>query len=104
MQFMTKDTVKAFVGLEKFLQKNFCPCLFFGKPKTLPPTIGALSTLLENKSGLGLQNPVTSANEKYNSLLRTSCKMSSSVKGERYFSTNDYIWSVKGWRRESKKD
>ena len=30
------------------------PCLFFGKSKTLPPIVGALSMFLVNKSGLGL--------------------------------------------------
>ena len=34
-------------------------CIFFGKSKTLPPFIGALSMLPVNKSVLGLQNPVT---------------------------------------------
>ena len=38
--------------------------LFFGKLKTLPPIVGALSTFLLKKPGLVLQNPVTSEKEK----------------------------------------
>ena len=55
---MTKYTGKVFAGLEKVLQETFFPRLFFGKPKTPPPAIGALSTFPVKKYGLGLQNIV----------------------------------------------
>ena len=58
---VTKDTVQALTGLEYFLLENFLLRLFFGKCKTLPPIIGALSMLPVNKFRMGLQNPVTSA-------------------------------------------
>ena len=46
-----------------FFEKPFFPRLFFGKPKYLTPLIGILVTMLVKKAGLGLQNPVTSADE-----------------------------------------
>ena len=58
---VTKDTGQAFTGMEKVLRETFLPHIFFGKSKTLPPIVGALSTFPVKKAGLGLQNPVTSA-------------------------------------------
>ena len=46
------------MGVEKVLQETFLPRFLFGKPKTLPLFVGALSTLAVKKDGLGLQNPV----------------------------------------------
>ena len=37
MKCVMKDTVQVFKGLEIFMQGNFLPRLFFGKPKILPP-------------------------------------------------------------------
>ena len=56
--------VDAFAGLEKMIWETFLPHFFFGKIKTLSHVIGALSTIPPKKAGLGLLNPVTSAQEK----------------------------------------
>ena len=71
------------------------PCLLFGKLKTLPPIVGSLSMLPVNKSVMGLQNSVTSAEDKYTSSLRASNNMISAGKGEQVFSTADQICTVK---------
>ena len=74
-----------------FMWENFLPRLFFGKSKKVPPVLGYLSTLLVNKSGMGLQNPVTLETEKYNNLLRASYKIIGEVTGKKAFSANDRI-------------
>ena len=65
--------------------------------------MGSLSTLNVKKSGMGLQNPVTSAAEKYTSLLRESWDIIGAVTGDKGFPTDDHIWAVKEDRREGKK-
>ena len=65
LQYTTCYTRDAFTGVDKMIWETFLPHLFFGKTKILSPIIGALSTILVKKSGLGLLNPVTSAHEKY---------------------------------------
>ena len=55
------------------------------------------------KDGLGLQNPATSAAEKYTSLLRARYYMIGAVMGDREISTADHLWSVKEERRDGKK-
>ena len=72
-------------GAGKFSPRICLPCLFFGKLKTLPPIVGALGTLLVKKTGMGIQNTVTSANEKYTSLLHASDELIGAVKSERFF-------------------
>ena len=47
---------------------------------------------------------MTSAKDKYNSLLRAGNKLIVAVKGERIFPTANYIQTVKEERRYSKKD
>ena len=61
LQHVTWGTGESFVGVEKMIRETFFPCLFFGKTKTLPPVVGALSTVSVRKSRLGPLNPVTSA-------------------------------------------
>ena len=39
-QRLTKNTGYSFAGVEKSLQKTFLPHLFFGKLKSLSPTVG----------------------------------------------------------------
>ena len=78
-----KNTGHAFKRLGKVLWKTFLPRLFFGRMKTLPIVVQALSTVQVKKSGMGLNNPVTSAAEKYNSLLRASCKLIDALKCKR---------------------
>ena len=55
------------------------------------------------KDGLVLQNPVTSENDKYNTLLRASNGMVGAVNKERDFSTVYHIREVKVERRGGKK-
>ena len=43
----------------KVLWENLLPCLFFGKSKTLPPIVGALSKLPVKKARPGLHNTMT---------------------------------------------
>ena len=64
LQRVTKNTRYSFAGVEKLLRETFLSCLFFRKSISLPPIVGTLSTILVKKAGLGLQNPVTSADEK----------------------------------------
>ena len=47
------------------IRETFLPRLFFRKTKTLSPVVGSLSTIPVIKSGLGLLNPVSSAQENY---------------------------------------
>ena len=103
LQCVKKDTGNLFEGLENFLRETFLPCILFGRLETPPPIVGALSTLPVNKSGLGLQNYVTSAAEKYTSLLRAICKMIGAVMGDREFSTADHIREIKEERQYGKK-
>ena len=58
---------------------------------------------LVNKSGLGLQNPVTSAADKCTSLLCSNSKMIGAVTGKMDFSTADHIKVVKEERRYGNK-
>ena len=57
-----------FAGVEKIIWETFLYRFFFGKKKSLTPLIVDLSTMPVKKSGLGLQNPMTFADEKYPSL------------------------------------
>ena len=70
-----------FAGVDKMIRETFLPHIFFGNTKTLSPIVGALSTMLINKSGSGLLNPVTSANDKYLSLQRASAEIIQDVMG-----------------------
>ena len=62
IQRVTWYTGGAFAGVEKIIQKILLPRLFFGNTKTLSPIVGALGTMPIKLSGLGLLNPVISAN------------------------------------------
>ena len=55
---------------KKRLWETFLLLLFFGKSKSLPPILVPLSTMLVNKSSLGLRKPVTSSNQIFQSLQR----------------------------------
>ena len=59
MQRFTWDKVDEFVGVEKMLQENSFPRLFFRKTKTLSPIVGSQSKITVNKYGLGLLNLLT---------------------------------------------
>ena len=69
------------MGVEKMIRENFLPRLLFGKTKTLSPFVGALNTMPVKKAGLGLLNPVTSAQDKYLSSQRGSTELVRAVAG-----------------------
>ena len=93
-----------FAGVGKIQQESFLPRIFFGKSKTLPPVVGAISTFPLKKYGLGLQNPVTSSADKYTSFLCAIYKLIDIVMVERWFSTSDCLQEVKEERQDGKKD
>ena len=92
---MTEDTGHAFAGVENILWETCLPCLFFGKLISLPPIAGTLSTMLVNKTGIGIQYPVTSANNKYPIFLRASCELIKAVIVEREFYTADHLLDLR---------
>ena len=53
------------MGVEKMIWKTVLPRFYFAKSKYLSPIVGTLINIPVNKAGLGLLNPLTSANEKY---------------------------------------
>ena len=55
------------------------------KIKTLPPVVGAISNFPLKKSGMVLQNPVESAEDKYTSSLCASYELIGAVTYEREF-------------------
>ena len=91
------------MGVEFVFQETFLPCTFYGKSKSLPSIIGNLSTMPVKKSVLGLECPVTLANDKYQILLRASIKLIGSVTRASEFSTHDHLHAVKEERRDGKK-
>ena len=103
MQWLTKDTGYAFVGVEKLLQETFLTCLFFGKLKSLPPIVGTLSTIPVKKFGLSLQDPVTPANQKYLRMLRGSSNMIGSITEEREFSNIDHLLALREEMNDAQK-
>ena len=88
--------------VKKMIREKILHRLLSGKPKTLPSIVVALSMLTVKKSGMGLKNPVTSAEEKFTSSLCTSDKLIGAVKGNQVFSNDDCIQVVKGGRRKKK--
>ena len=79
------------------------PRLFFGKSKSLSPILGTLNTILVNKYGLGLLNPVTSTNEKYLSSQRAITEFIRGMKGEGNFSNSDHLLTNREERRNRQK-
>ena len=68
--------------------------LFFGKTKTLSPIVGYLSIVPVKKSGLGILNPVTSAQEKYLSSKWGSVELVWAVTGVGEFSSADHLYTL----------
>ena len=83
--------------------KIFSSRLFFGRLKTIPPVVGALSTFPVNKSRLGLHEPVTSSNYKYKSSLCASCKIIGAVTGKSGFQPLTTFGQLKRRGRMGKK-
>ena len=72
-------------GIGKALRETFLTRILSEKSKTLPPVVGTLSTFLVNKSGLDLQNLVTSSAEKYTSSLHAIYDLIDAVTGNGEF-------------------
>ena len=75
--------------------ETFLPRIFFGKTKLILLIIGALSTMLVKKSGLGLLNPVMSVNYKYLSYQRARAELIWAVTGVGAFSNNDQLLALR---------
>ena len=75
LQRVTENTGYVFARVEKFLQETLLSHLFFVKSKSLLSMVVTLSTILDMKSGLGLQKPVPLANEKLLSSQRASTEL-----------------------------
>ena len=73
---------------------NVLPSLFFGTTKNLSPIAGALSIMTVKKSGLGLLNPVISAQEKQLISQRGILELVWAVKGGGAFSNADHLWTL----------
>ena len=101
LQPVMKDTGRAFMGMEKVLWETFLPHLLFGKYKTLPPILGALSMFPIDKSLMGLHNIVTSAQKKYSRSIHASGELIGAVTGKWVCSTSDHIQRVK-WESHDK--
>ena len=71
----------AFAGVENMIKETFLPRIFFGNMKTISPIVAALSTTPVKKFGLGLLNPVTSAEDKYPRSQWGSAELIRDVKG-----------------------
>ena len=82
------------------VRETFLPCIFFRNTKSLSPIVGALSTMLINKSVLGLLNPVTSVKEKYLSSHQESAELVRSVTGVGALSDVDHLLALREERRD----
>ena len=104
LQSFTWYTGGAFAGVEKMIRDTFLSCLLFGKTKTLSTIVEALSTMTVKKSGLGVLNLVTSAQEKYLSSMWGSAKLVEAVTEGGAFSNADHLRILGEERRDVKKD
>ena len=80
--------------------ETFLPRIFFGKTKTLSPFTGAIITISVRKSGLGLLNPVKSAQEKYLISTRGSAELTRAVTGGGEFSNTNHLQTLSDERRD----
>ena len=85
------------------IRGTFSPRLFFVKTKTLSPIVGALSKMPVKKSGLGILNPVMSAQEKYLRSQRGSAELVQDVKGGGSFFNSSHLWNLSEKQRYGKK-
>ena len=84
------------VNGEASLGKRFSSSYLL-KNKSLPPIVGTLHMILITKSILGLKDPVTLANKKYLSPLRSSSKIIGSVIVENELSRKAWQRKNPGW-------
>ena len=74
--------------------ETFLHRLSFGNTENISPVVGTLSTMMVNKSGLGLLNIVTSAQEKYLNPQRGSAELARAVTRGRSFSNSDHLRTI----------
>ena len=91
------------MGVEKMIQENVLPLIFFGKTKTLSPIVGALSTMLVKKFGLVLLNTMTSAHEKYLIYQQGRAEPVRYLTGGGAFSNADHLCTLSEERCDRKK-
>ena len=84
--------------------ETFFPLLFFVKIKSLSPIVGALSTLLVNKVGLGPLNPVILEKEKYLSSQQESVELIMDLTGGGSFSNSRHLLAIKEDRIDGHKN
>ena len=84
--------------------ETFFPLLFFVKIKSLSPIVGALSTLLVNKVGLGPLNPVIPEKEKYLSSQQESVELIMDLTGGGSFSNSRHLLAIKEDRIDGQKN
>ena len=84
--------------------ETLSPRLFFRKTKTLSPIVRDLITMPSKKSGLGLLNPVTSAQEKYLSSQGGSTELIWDVTVGGAFSNSDHLRTIGEEIRDGNKD
>ena len=82
--------------------ETYFPLTFFRTTKTFSPVVGALSTMPVMKAGLGLLNPVTSAQEKCLSSTRGSAELTRSITLGGQFSNADHIRNLCEEQRDGK--
>ena len=75
LQRVTWYTGDMFARVDKTIQENFLPRLFFGNKKSLSPIVGALIKVPFKRDGLVLLNLVTSEKEKYLSSQRGGAEL-----------------------------
>ena len=85
----------AFAGVDKMIQETFLLCPLFGKTKALSPIVGALTTIHDKKSGLGLLNIVISSYEKCLSSQRESAELVWAATGGGGFSNADHLHTLR---------
>ena len=83
---------------------NLFSSSFLQESKTLSTIVGSLSKIPVKESGLGLLNPVTSAQEKYLSSNRGSVELVQAVTGGGAFSNANNLRTLSEERRDVKKD
>ena len=95
LQHVTKSTGETFVVVEEIIQETFLPCRFFRRSKNISPIIGNLSRMTAKKYGLGLLNPVMSADKYLLSLQRANTELIQAVTGEGAFSNADHLLALR---------
>ena len=94
--FATRDKKhRKFICRSGASSEKKLPHLFFRKSKSLPPIVRTLSTITANKASTGIQNQVTSANEKFLSLQRAITELIRYMMVESDFSTFVRVQAVK---------